>query len=266
MARTYLSTLSPRRRWGIAGCAGAAVLLLTVAVGNPWTWSSVAKLSQQPGADRVPLLANALGVFHWTLTPGGSDAPAGHATGHWIAGLVLDLGWPLLVLVGARLLAGGLALRRAKLSLLLGVWSLATFTGAVIGLGAGLLDHVVTPGMRAIDLPLAHGTQTGDVLALQAATMALLGAVLGWLPGATAAFGYSVRREVAVPAAAAAPSAASALSSSTSSASATASPSFGEEPTRTLDLAGLESLRKARRRGLEGSLPDASSSSFFAAE
>jgi hypothetical protein len=250
MARTYLSTLSPRRRWGIAGCAGGAVLLLTVAIGNPWTWSTLAKLPRQPGADRVPLLANSLGVFHWTVSPNRSGAPAGHSTGHWIAGLVLDLGWPLLVLVGARLLAGGLALRRAKLSLVLGVWSVATLTGAAIGLVSGLLDHVVAPGMRVIDLPVAAGTQTGDVLALQAATTALLGAVLGWLPGVTAAIGYSVRREPApVPA---------------TEQERAATPSISD--TGTLDLAGLESLRRARRRSLEGNLPDAAASSFFAAE
>jgi hypothetical protein len=226
------------------------VLLLTVVIGNPWTWSSVAKLSKQPGADRVPLLANSLSVFHWTVTPSGSGAPAGHTTGHWIAGLVLDLGWPLLVLVGARLLAGGLALRRAKLSLLLGVWSLATLTAAAIGLISGLLDHVVAPGMRVIDLPVAAGTHTGDVLALQAATMALLGAVLGWLPGVTAAIGYSIRRAEAP--------------STVPGAESASAPTLTD--TGTLDLAGLESLRKARRRSLEGSLPDAATSSFFGAE
>jgi hypothetical protein len=226
------------------------VLLLTVVIGNPWTWSSVAKLSKQPGADHVPLLANSLSVFHWTVTPSGSGAPAGHTTGHWIAGLVLDLGWPLLVLVGARLLAGGLALRRAKLSLLLGVWSLATLTAAAIGLISGLVDHVVAPGMRVIDLPVAAGTHTGDVLALQAATMGLLGAVLGWLPGVTAAIGYSVRRAEAP--------------STVPGAESASAPTLTD--TGTLDLSGLESLRRARRRSLDGSLPDAATSSFFGAE
>jgi hypothetical protein len=232
------------------------VLLLTVVIGNPWTWSSVAKLSKQPGADQVPLLANSLSVFHWTVSPSGSGAPAGHTTGHWIAGLVLDLGWPLLVLVGARLLAGGLALRRAKLSLLLGVWSLATLTAAAIGLISGLLDHVVAPGMRVIDLPVAAGTHTGDVLALQAATMGLLGAVLGWLPGVTAAIGYSVGRAEATSAAP--------VSVSEAGVESASAPTLTD--TGTLDLAGLESMRKARRRGLDGTLPDAATSSFFAAE
>lgn len=232
------------------------MLLLTVVIGNPWTWSSVAKLSKQPGADQVPLLANSLSVFHWTVSPSGSGAPAGHTTGHWIAGLVLDLGWPLLVLVGARLLAGGLALRRAKLSLLLGVWSLATLTAAAIGLISGLLDHVVAPGMRVIDLPVAAGTHTGDVLALQAATMGLLGAVLGWLPGVTAAIGYSVGRAEATSAAP--------VSVSEAGVESASAPTLTD--TGTLDLAGLESMRKARRRGLDGTLPDAATSSFFAAE
>jgi hypothetical protein len=158
------------------------------------------------------------------------------------------LGWPLLVLVGARLLAGGLALRRAKLSLLLGVWSVATLTAAAIGLAAGLLDHAAAPGMRVIDLPVAAGTHTGDILALQAATMALLGATLGWLPGVMAAIAYSVRRAAA-----------------TVTEPEPAAAQAGTE-IRTLDLAALETLRKARRRSLEGTLPDAGSSSFFAAD
>jgi hypothetical protein len=152
------------------------------------------------------------------------------------------------------MLAGGLALRRAKLSLVLGVWSVATLTAAVAGLFAGLVDHSVAPGMRIIDLPVPPGTATGDVLALQAATMGLLGAVLGWLPGVTAAIAYSVNRTVVEPA----------------PAPAATEPEPERNPateTRTLDLAGLESLRRARRRGLEaGNLPDAATSSFFAAE
>ncbi|MGH3417698.1 MAG: hypothetical protein ACRDSS_14605, partial [Actinocrinis sp.] len=111
MARTYLSTLSPRRRWGIAGCAAGIVLVITAAVGNPWSWSTISQLQSKPVGDRVPLLAGALSVFHWTVKPGESGAPAGQSTSHWIAGLVLDLGWPLLVLLGTRMLAGGLALR-----------------------------------------------------------------------------------------------------------------------------------------------------------
>lgn len=267
MARTYLSTLSPRRRWGIAGCAAGAVLLLTAAIGNPWSWSTVGALDRKPVGNKVPMLADSLSVFHWTLGPHGSSAPAGQTTGHWIAGLVLDLGWPLFVLFGARLLAGGLALRRARLSLLLGVWSLATLSAAAIGLIAGLVDHTVAPGMRAMDLTLTANAPTGDVLALQAATMALLGAALGWLPGVTAAIGYSVRRDVATAAepAAASPSA-SAVAVNSEALALTSGAAEPTSETRTLDLAGLESLRRARRRGLDGTLPDAATSSFFTAE
>ena len=267
MARTYLSTLSPRRRWGIAGCAAGAVLLLTAAIGNPWTWSTMGALDRRPVGDKVPMLAESLSVFHWTLGPHGSSAPAGQTTGHWIAGLVIDLGWPLAVLLGARLLAGGLALRRARLSLLVGVWSLTTLSAAALGLIAGLVDHAVAPGMRAMDLiRTAHAT-TGDVLALQAATMALLGAALGWLPGVTAAIGYSVRRATAGAPESAASSPASAASAASETAVPAASGSTATATeTRTLDLAGLESLRRARRRSLDGTLPDAATSSFFASE
>lgn len=265
MARTYLSTLSPRRRWGIAGCAAGTVLLLTAALGNPWTWSTIAGLDKRPVGDRVPMLAGSLSVFHWTLGPHGSGAPAGQSTGHWIAGLVLVLGWPLFVLIGTRMLAGGLALRRARLSLLLGVWSLTTLTAAAAGVIAGLVDHAAAPGMRAMDLPLAANATTGDVLTLQAATMAVLGAALGWLPGATAAIGYSVRRAVAA-AVASEPSPPAFASAKVHSAVPVGASSASESDTgtRTLDLAGLESLRKARRRSLDGTLPDAATSSFFA--
>ncbi|HZP54033.1 hypothetical protein [Actinocrinis sp.] len=268
MARTYLSTLSPRRRWGIAGCAAGAVLILTAAIGNPWTWSTMGALDRRPVGNSVPMLAGSLSVFHWTVGPHGSSAPAGQTTGHWVAGLVLDLGWPLLVLIGARLLAGGLALRRARLSLLVGVWSLSTLCAAVIGLIAGIVDHAVAPGMRAMDLGMTANAPIGDVLTLQAATMAVLGAALGWLPGVTAAIGYSVRRAVA-PAtepAAATTMTATAAANAEDPVSAGATPTAAAIETRTLDLAGLESLRRARRRSLDGTLPDAATSSFFASE
>jgi hypothetical protein len=269
MARTYLSTLSPRRRWGIAGSAAAAVALVTVGLGNPWTAGSVAKLAAQPGAKNVPLLAHALGVFHWSLTPRSYGSPADHSTGYWAAGLVLDLGWPLLVLIGVRLLAGGLALRRAQVSIVFGVWSATTLTAAVIGLIAGLVDHTLADGMRALSLPLAAGTGSGDVITLQAATMALLGAALGWLPGITAALGYAVKRTA--PAAAAettgtAQLSTAATSTAATSTAATTTAATGEEPTRTLDLAGLERMRSARRPDVDPTLPDPASSRFFVAE
>jgi hypothetical protein len=280
MARTYLSTLSPRRRWGIAGAAAGAVALLTVGLGNPWTASSVARLADQPGFKDVPLLAHALGVFRWSLTPRSYGAPADHSTGYWAAGLVLDLGWPLLVLVGARMLAGGLAMRRAQLSLVFGMWSASTLTAALIGLIAGLVDHTLADGMRALSLPLAPGAKTGDVITLQAATMALLGAALGWLPGITAAVGYAVKRTVpaaatdasAATAAASAAMASTAMSSTAMSSAAMANTAMsstgltGEEPTRTLDPAGLEKIRRSRTPGFDPTLPDPGSSRFFVAE
>lgn len=269
MARTYLSTLSPRRRWGIAGCAAGAVLVLTAAIGNPWTWSTMGALDRRPVGNSVPMLTGSLSVFHWTLGPHGASAPAGQTAGHWVAGLVLDLGWPLFVLIGARLLAGGLALRRARLSLLVGVWSLTTLSAAVIGLIAGLVDHAVAPGMRAMDLGMTANAPIGDVLTLQAATMAVLGAALGWLPGVTAAIGYSVRRApapAAEPAATAATAASPVMSEPAVPAGVSNSPTASAIETRTLDLAGLESLRRARRRSLDGTLPDAATSSFFASE
>lgn len=269
MARTYLSTLSPRRRWGIAGCAAGAVLVLTAAIGNPWTWSTMGALDRRPVGNSVPMLAGSLSVFHWTLGPRGLSAPAGQTTGHWIAGLVLDLGWPLFVLIGARLLAGGLALRRARLSLLVGVWSLTTLSAAVIGLIAGLVDHAVAPGMRAMDLGMTANAPIGDVLTLQAATMAVLGAALGWLPGLTAAIAYSVRRATAAatePTTTTSTIASPAKTEATLSADGSVSPTPAAIETRTLDLAGLESLRRARRRSLDGTLPDAATSSFFASE
>src|SRR6185437_10726055 len=269
MARTYLSTLSPRRRWGIAGCAAGAVLVLTAAIGNPWTWSTMGALDRRPVGNSVPMLAGSLSVFHWTLGPHGVSAPAGQTTGHWIAGLVLDLGWPLFVLIGARLLAGGLALRRARLSLLVGVWSLTTLSAAVIGLIAGLVDHAVAPGMRAMDLGMTANAPIGDVLTLQAATTAVLGAALGWLPGVTAAIGYSVRRATAAatePVVTTSTIASPAKAEATLSADGSISPTAAAIETRTLDLAGLESLRRARRRSLDGTLPDAATSSFFASE
>jgi hypothetical protein len=231
MARTYLSTLSPRRRWAIAGSAAGAVVLLTIGLGNPWTATSVSRLSAQPGADRVPLLANALSVFRWSLTPSSHGAPASHSAGYWAAGLILDLGWPLLVLLGSRMLAGGLALRRAKVSLVFGVWSASTLMAALTGAVAGVADHTAS-GMRALSLPLASGLGGGDVITLQAATMALLGATVGWLPGITAAIGYAVRR--AEPATAAAEEAAGS--------------------------------RARRTRGVDAALTDPGSSGFFAAK
>ncbi|HET9172435.1 MAG TPA: hypothetical protein VFN97_23615 [Actinospica sp.] len=234
MARTYLTTLSPRRRWGIASAAAGVVLAATAGLGEPWGYSSISGLPRDSGFSSVPLLASTLQVFHWTTAGSGLGG-----TKPWIAAFVLDVAWPLLILIGARALAGGLALRRARFSLIVGVWSVTTFTGAFAGVAAGLVDHAA--GSRTISsMGAGH---IGDVLALQAATMALVGVLVGWLPGVAAALAYSVGRKVPEP-----------------------EPRTGEEETlteanSTLSLESLEELRRARRD--DGRMGDASTSEFF---
>ena len=169
MARTYQSTLSPRRRWGIASAAAGTALALTAGLGNPWSYSTVAALPKDAGAKTVPLLAGTLQVFHWTT---GSGAIGGSAA--WAAAVVLDAVWPLLILFGVRALAGGLALRRAKLSLTIGVWAMATLTGAFAGLIAGIVDHPAGHAAREAFGGVTAHTAAGDILTLQAATMALV--------------------------------------------------------------------------------------------
>lgn len=239
MARTYLSTLSPRRRWGIASAAAGIALAVTAGLGEPWGFHAISALPKDSGFRSVPLLASTLQVFHWTT----SSAKLG-GTDPWIAALVLDLVWPLFILIGTRALAGGLALRRARFSLIVGVWSVTTLTGAFAGVAAGLVDHGA--GARVAFTTVSAHTTTGDVLALQAATIALVGVLVGWLPGVAAAIAYSVNRVVPSP------------ESETTS---------GEERTlvdtgSTLSLESLEELRRARR-GEDGRLPDADTSQFF---
>jgi hypothetical protein len=242
MARTYQSTLSPRRRWGIASAAAGTALALTAGLGNPWSFAAVGGLPKDAGARSVPLLAGTLQVFHWTT---GSGAIGGSAA--WTAALVLDAVWPLLILIGVRALAGGLALRRARLSLTIGVWAVATLTGAFAGLIAGVVDHGSGHVAReAFGTVTAH-TQAGDILTLQAATMALVGALVGWLPGCAAAIAYAVERTVP-------------------------EEKSGEETTltelrtsgavgTTLSMENLEELRRVRRDG--GGMKDARTSEFF---
>jgi hypothetical protein len=243
MARTYLSTLSPRRRWGIAGAAAGTALAVTVGLGEPWGFSAINGLPKDAGGRSVPLLASTLQVFHWTT----SSSRIG-GSGPWIAALVLDLVWPLLILIGARALAGGLALRRAHLSLCVGVWSIATLTGAFAGLVAGLADHSDRHGwLRIAFTTVTPHTPSGDVLTLQAATMALVGVLLGWLPGVAASLAYSVRRTV--------PEA--------EAAGGDEEKTLTEESGSTLSLEGLEELRRVRRDRDGGRLPDARGSDFF---
>jgi hypothetical protein len=264
MARTYLSTLSPRRRWGIASAAAGVALAVTAGLGEPWGFHTISALPTDSGFRSAPLLSSTVQVFHWTTGSGplgGSDP--------WIAAFVLDLVWPLLILIGTRALAGGLALRRAKFSLIVGVWSVATLTGAVAGLAAGLVDHHAGNGwLRVAFSTVTPQTTTGDVLTMQAATMALVGALIGWLPGVAAAIAYSVNRVVPKPE----PETSSGLSNSSGSlvsagAPSLAGPRTGEERTineesgSTLSLENLEALRRVRRP--DGRLPDAATSEFF---
>jgi hypothetical protein len=238
MARTYLSTLSPRRRWGIASAAAGVALAVTAGLGEPWGYSSISGLPRDSGFSSAPLLASTLQVFHWTT---GSAKLGGNSP--WIAAFVLDLVWPLLILIGARALAGGLALRRARFSLVIGVWSVTTLTGAFAGVVAGLVDHSMRDGVLPRVAFAATATHTGDVLALQAATMALVGALIGWLPGVAAALAYSVKRVV--------PEAENTGEEKT----------LIEESGSTLSLENLEEMRRARRD--VGGMGDASTSEFF---
>ncbi len=245
MARTYLSTLSPRRRWGIAAAAAGLSLAATVGLGEPWGFSVVSGLPKDSGISSVPLLASTLQVFHWTT---GSAKLGG--TQAWIAAFVLDVIWPLLILIGTRALAGWLALRRAKLSLIVGVWSVATLTGAFAGLIAGLVDHHVGQGtLRIAFTTVTAHTPTGDVLTLQAATMAVVGILIGWLLGIAAAVAYSVKRTVQ-------PEAESGDKSGEEK-------TLTEETTATLSMENLEELRRVRRGETGGKLPDARTSEFF---
>ena len=256
MARTYLSTLSPRRRWGIASAAAGVTLAVTAGLGEPWGFHTISALPKDSAASSVPLLASTLQVFHWTT---GGGALGG--TDPWIAAFVLDLAWPLLILIGTRALAGGLALRRAKLSLIVGVWSVATLTGAFAGLAAGLVDHHTGGGwLRVAVSTVTARTTTGDVLTLQAATMALVGVLIGWLPGVAAAIAYSVKRDVPKPESDT-PSGTPGFRSGEER--TLTERSLAEETGSTLSLESLEEIRRVRRQQDGRGLPDAHTSEFF---
>ena len=126
------------------------------------------------------------------------------------------------------------------------MWSIATLTGAFAGLVAGLVDHSDRHGwLRIAFTTVTPHTSTGDVLTLQAATMALVGVLLGWLPGVAASVAYSVRRDT----------------SEAAVAKTGEENTLSEEAGSTLSLEGLEELRKVRREN--GRLPDARASDFF---
>jgi hypothetical protein len=255
MARTYLSTLSPRRRWGIASAAAGLTLLVTAGLGEPWGFHVISALPKDRGFGSVPLPASTLQVFHWTT---GSAALGGRDP--WIAAFLLDLVWPLFILIGTRALAGGLALRRAKFSLIVGVWSVATLTGAFAGLVAGLVDHQGGGGWLRVGLlsTVTAKTATGDVITMQAATMALVGVLIGWLPGVAAAIAYSVKREVPKPES----DASSGTKPRTGEERTLTERSLAEETGSTLSLESLEEIRRVRRER-DGRLPDAHTSEFF---
>jgi hypothetical protein len=256
MARTYLSTLSPRRRWGIAGSAAGVAFLLTAGLGNPWTSKTIDTLSTWPGARDAPNLVNTLGALHWTPSQlrFGNATAAGPARA--FAVVALDLAWPLLLLFGVRLLAGGLATRRARLAAFCGVWGLTVLAGALGGVLAALTGHWLNAGVVLPDIAVQPGAALGDLLTTQAAATAMLAAALGWLPALAAVIAYSAGRGPV-------PAAAGARSADTAEA---AEPTL-IDPRTTLDLAGLESIRRAKRRGgqvTDNTLTDVRTSPFFA--
>jgi hypothetical protein len=196
MARKYHTVIPPRRRWGLAVASGLTLLAVTLGAGNQWSWSYVSRLSQDAGLNRVPLLARTLLLLQWQTTPGGFGGE--DQTGRFAAALVLDLGWPLLLFICVRMLSAGLGPRRGGLPLLVGTWGLTAFTGALAGLAAGTTDYLVSGHLQEFSGVLGSlppgSQQLGDLLTLLAATTALLGLAIGWLPALVAVIGYSVRR------------------------------------------------------------------------
>lgn len=277
MARTYLSMLPPRRRWGIAAAAATLCLAIAAGAGNPWTFGSVEKLPADGWLDRIPTLSGAPQVFRWTALPHSPGAPAVGAMRFWVAGLVLDLGWPLLVLLAVRLLAVGAAPRRARTSLFVGTWGAVALSAALAAAAAAAVyGNPRGAAMRTslAMVPLDDYT-TGDVITMTALSAVAIGLAVGWLPALAAAALYRSRPvgETDAEPATATPSAAASTAGSDF-------PEFsfngtGYEPTatlpagaspETLDLDALEQLRMARRRNLGGPLPDAAGSPFFEEE
>jgi hypothetical protein len=200
MAGTQHSRIATGRRWGLAAAGGLTVLALTAGLGNPWSAGFFARLGRNHSLDRVAALVHTGRLLRWSTGPTGFGAgpAANHAA--WYAGiLTLDLGWPLLFFFALRILAGGLLQRRGGVSLLLAGWALAVFTGAVAALAGGMVQFMVGEAHRMPQSPgalvILPGTQhVGAVLTIQAASVAMLAFVLGWLPALVALLGYSIAR------------------------------------------------------------------------
>jgi hypothetical protein len=264
MAGTRQSGIERGRRWAVAATGGVAALALSVGLGNPWTAGTISKLSRDQGFDRVAPLAHSALLLRWSTTPGGALG-ANHIA--WYAGsLTLDLGWPLLLLLALRALSAGLLARRGGFPLLLAAWALTGFTAALAALAGGAVQSAVAGGGRlpqnAGVLVLLPGTPSlGAVLTIQAASLALLGLAVGWLPALFALFGYVVGR---LPEWDLDTGEEDTMVDLAGRKRAASTPSERE----TLNLAGLEALRNARYSydpdpDVPGRLPDPRTSTFF---
>lgn len=265
--------LSPRRRWGIATAAAVLCLAMAVGTGNPWTFKSVERLPGDGWLDQVPILSGAPQVFRWTVMPHSSGAPSVGGMKFWVAGLVLDLGWPLLVLLAVRLLAVGAAPRRARTAVFLGTWGVVALSLALTAAAAAAIygnPRGAASRTSLTTVPLDDFT-IGDVVTMTALSAVAIGLIAGWLPALAAAALYRNRSIGASEAEPAAEPAAASPAGSGFPDFSTAGSGSGYEPTaampvgvapETLDLDALEQLRMARRRNA-GPLPDASGSPFF---
>ncbi|HEV2639670.1 MAG TPA: hypothetical protein VGX23_31345 [Actinocrinis sp.] len=270
MAGTRQSGIERGRRWGLAAAGGLTALALTVGLGNPWSARSIAGLDHDQVFDRVAPLVRTFMLLRWSTTPAGYGAAQVPNHAAWYAGaLTLDLGWPILLFLLLRVVAGGLLARRGGIALLLTTWALTGFTAALAALAGGAVQYVVGgnvtppqgPGVLAV---LAGGSLSlGGVLAVAAASLAFAGLAVGWLPGLAALIGYTAGRlpewdldtgeeDTMVDLASRRPAAEAATP--------------GER--ETLNLAALEALRNARYSydpdpDLPGRLPDPRTSTFF---
>lgn len=199
MAGTRQSGIDRGRCWALAAAGGLTALALTVGLGNPWNAHTIAGLGQDKGFDRVAPLVRTLALLRWSTTPGGFGAggAANHAA--WYAGaLTLDLGWPLLLFFALRVLAAGLLTRRGGISLLLAAWALTGFTAALAALAGVTVQHLLAGGPVPQNpgalIMLPGRPPLGDVLTVQAGSLALAGLALGLLPALAALIGYTAGR------------------------------------------------------------------------